>query len=145
MKNALAIGYAIKRRAAHKAKGGMMKCAHGGPAMCSAGCYAEGGMVQNPKLEEAHKSVSRGEAMPHMNKRMGLPHHMAKGGMVEEDPSFDSDDVSEDNGASMDYAMDDLEPEYSEDHDAGMEDDEEDESDRKLHGGILMQILSRKK
>lgn len=36
------------------AKGGEAMCAHGGPAHCMAGCYAEGGMV-NEKLNPHHQ------------------------------------------------------------------------------------------
>lgn len=56
----LAIAYNTQRmagRRSHKmAKGGMagpeqppdIKCAHGGPMKCHAGCYAEGGMAERP-------------------------------------------------------------------------------------------------
>jgi hypothetical protein len=45
-KQAVAIAY---RQAREKAKGGAVMCAHGGPAMCSMGCYAEGGRAEHEK------------------------------------------------------------------------------------------------
>jgi hypothetical protein len=78
-KQAVAIAYAKKREAEHKASGGEMmknfapaymarryarggqvnpkliesqKCAHGGPAMCNMGCYEEGGEVKMERYAE---------------------------------------------------------------------------------------------
>lgn len=58
-KQSLAIAYSTQRAASGRkkmAKGGMagpeqpsdIKCAHGGPAHCMEGCYAEGGMAERP-------------------------------------------------------------------------------------------------
>lgn len=38
------------------AGGEEVMCAHGGRAMCNMGCYAEGGMVQNQKLNPGHQA-----------------------------------------------------------------------------------------
>lgn len=46
MKQGLAIAYSVKRRGKKMADGGMAHCAHGGPAYCNVGCYADGGLVE---------------------------------------------------------------------------------------------------
>ncbi len=46
LKQSLAIAYAMKRKAQHKAHGGDM-CEHGGEEHCMEGCYAEGGNVES--------------------------------------------------------------------------------------------------
>jgi hypothetical protein len=60
-KQAVAIAYAVRRKAQHKAKGGIMKCAHGGPKHCAMGCYAEGGMI--PKVERPHEGEPRNKKL----------------------------------------------------------------------------------
>lgn len=90
----LAIAYDIKRKAGKKkmAHGGMAteaSCAHGGMAMCNEGCYAKGGQVENPKLEQAHMDMPRASSMAEaiMRKRK----MMAEGGMVDLDNHEDGD------------------------------------------------------
>lgn len=62
----MAMGGAVEEKQASKighphsgvaklAGGDMVSCAHGGPASCNMGCYAEGGMVQNQKLHPGHE------------------------------------------------------------------------------------------
>lgn len=60
-KQAVAIAYAVRRKAQHKAKGGPVHCAHGGPEHCAMGCYAEGGMV--PGVEHPHEGEPRNKKL----------------------------------------------------------------------------------
>lgn len=104
----LPMAYAIKSRSKKMAKGGMAHCAHGGPAYCNDGCYADGGLVEemNPmqdshQSEDAAKSSKQGMAyemerdepmneMPNKPKSE-MPHSMdsemaeEEGNMVSED------------------------------------------------------------
>lgn len=60
---ALAIAYSVKKRANKMASGGMAHCAHGGPAYCNVGCYADGGevMMDNGKtIEENYHAIGAG-------------------------------------------------------------------------------------
>lgn len=60
LKQSLAIAYSMKRKAQHKkAQGGDM-CAHGGPAKCNVGCYAEGGSVDSwTKREDNERGINK--------------------------------------------------------------------------------------
>lgn len=77
-KQAVAIAYAVRRKAMKKAEGGMIPgvehphegepmnkklhpCAHGGPVHCDMGCYAEGGEVMD-------KESMEGEVDSHMSR-----------------------------------------------------------------------------
>jgi len=50
----------------------METCAHGGPVHCNAGCYAEGGMVQNQKLHSSHE-VPMDSRLKHQTMVMRAP------------------------------------------------------------------------
>jgi hypothetical protein len=60
-KQAVAIAYAVKRKAQKMAKGGEVMCAHGGPVKCAMGCYAEGGLV--PGVENPHEGEPRNKKL----------------------------------------------------------------------------------
>jgi hypothetical protein len=88
-KQSLAIAYAMKRKAEHKADGGEM-CAHGGPVHCMAGCYAGGGesseqpagpVLDPEKVKQFTKGFNSGDvsisdAVSNAKKALGF----AKGG-----------------------------------------------------------------
>lgn len=85
----LGMAYSINKRSKKMAKGGMAHCAHGGPAYCNAGCYAEGGEVEKEGKEESLSDK--------MKKAIGVPaghdqleqlakEKYAKGGMVKNAP-----------------------------------------------------------
>jgi len=59
-KQAVAIAYAVRSKAQHKAKGGMINCAHGGPVHCSHGCYAEGGQIVPKPKERLGDVIDKG-------------------------------------------------------------------------------------
>jgi hypothetical protein len=84
-KQAVAIAYAVRRKAQHKAKGGLIpgvehphkgepmnkklhphahggpvQCAHGGPDHCAHGCYAEGGEVKEAPEESLGEKIDKG-------------------------------------------------------------------------------------
>jgi hypothetical protein len=75
------------------AEGGMMKeamCAHGGRVSCNQGCYAEGGMVQNQKLNP-HNQPPMDARLKHQIATMRKPGmnlsevaKLAMGGVVEQ-------------------------------------------------------------
>lgn len=114
----LAMAYNMKK-VAHKASGGQM-CAHGGPAMCAMGCYAEGGDVEEPG---PHKDMMKHPM--HSSKgivdRM-MAKKMAKGGMVEND----EEDMLPSHEKALHYAYDDMEdPLYAEGGMVGGEDEVE--------------------
>lgn len=88
--NHLGMAYSIKNRT-KMAKGGVANCAHGGPAYCNAGCYEDGGMVEemhpehdSMQSEDSKKSEMQGMDYEHsMDEPMKDPEDikMAKGGM----------------------------------------------------------------
>jgi hypothetical protein len=89
-KQAVAIAYAVRRKAQHKAKGGMIPgveqphknepmnkklhpCAHGGMTHCAHGCYSDGGQVQGEHKEKLGENIDQGvhnlkEAYDYMKK-----------------------------------------------------------------------------
>lgn len=83
------------------AKGGMMKCAHGGPVSCNAGCYADGGEVMK-------EGMPRDGMLQMEDDNIGMANRkgFANGGMIEDDP-YNEFDVSGD----LDDEMEDLQPE----------------------------------
>src|ERR1700753_1051311 len=90
----LAAAYGAKRMASK----GMMKCAHGGPLMCSKGCYAKGGMVEADDDVDSDADVSfmsRGgmaSLSPQMMAQKIRMQKMAKGGMVMDDENNEEED-----------------------------------------------------
>lgn len=104
----LGMSYSIKNRANKMARGGKVQCAHGGPAYCNAGCYAEGGVAEEMHpmhdsmqaedaeasekeamdYEEAHEEpmkMSKGGFLPaHNMAKMIMAKKMATGGMVKD-------------------------------------------------------------
>lgn len=84
-KQNLAIAYSVQRQN-KKANGGMMKCAHGGRAMCNMGCYAEGGEAMEMKaepmsdMEQDQEPMSMSDAIMHKRSMK----KMAQGGVVED-------------------------------------------------------------
>ena len=134
-KQAVAIAYAVRRKAQHKAKGGMQHCAHGGPAHCAHGCYAEGGEVEHlgdkmhegiQNLKEAYKYSKEHPQEPAHDKELKKEHeehpsisledaekfkkaaHFAEGGEVEE--YDDEEDLHMTHAMRPDH-IDDLEDE----------------------------------
>lgn len=96
-KQAVAIAYAVRRKAQHKAKGGLIPgvehphkgepmnkklhpCAHGGPVHCNMGCYSDGGEVKKGlgekidqgvhALKEAHDYAKRRPQSPEEQKEV---------------------------------------------------------------------------
>lgn len=75
----LAVAYGIQK------KNGSMKCAHGGPVMCHAGCYAKGGEVD--AMKEPMNMIEAIRMKRMMAKKMAL------GGMIENDNGEDDFDM----------------------------------------------------
>jgi len=176
-KQAVAIAYAVKRR--NMAKGGEVKhqcekcghemsmggnvamakggemCAHGGPASCNQGCYAEGGMV-NEKLNPHHepamdprlkKDIHAMQAPGMNDTKVGKLAHggsvvddimkkrMARGGAVE---------AEEDNEPAFAREIDFSNTHYLEDESHDAEDNPSDD-DHSLVGQILSEREKKKR
>jgi hypothetical protein len=94
----LAAAYSIKRRSQKMASGGMAHCAHGGPAYCNMGCYADGGMVEDaPEMSAKSLSYERGIDEP-MNEAANKP----RDPMID---SMDSEEALDEGDMSMDEPM----------------------------------------
>lgn len=92
MKQALAIAYNVKKRSAKMASGGMAHCAHGGPAYCNKGCYADGGEVE--EMHPEHDSMPSEDAPKAEMQAMKYEHGM-------EEPMEDPEDIKMAKGGMM--------------------------------------------
>lgn len=137
------------------AKGGMAHCAHGGPAHCMAGCYAEGGEVNeklNPHHQPAmdphlkkdiHAMKAPGTDLSHVGKlAMGgsvveeiMKKRMAKGGAVESERDAEPAFEREIDFSNAHYLED-------EEHDA---DENPSDDDHSLVGQILSEREKKKR
>ncbi len=108
-KQSLAIAYAMKKKAQHKAKGGPMMCAHGSMNchMCHGGQYAEGGEVAEEKRLEgpflAEEKSSGYHSMPEEHERSN--HHA----MMEDDRMLNQHGEHEEGAMGM---AEDNEPQH---------------------------------
>lgn len=123
----LAAAYGVQKMS----KGGI-KCAHGGPISCSAGCYSKGGEVQNEKL---HPSYEPKMKKPSSIVESIMAKKMASGGEVE-------DAQMSDDSAADDFLTADEESEFPE-HGYPDPDGVESNDPSDMRKGILTKIMSR--
>lgn len=147
-------------KTANMAEGGMMKeamCAHGGRVKCNQGCYAEGGMVQNEKLNP-HNQPPMDARLKHQIATMKKPgmnlsevaklamggvvdqimserKKMAEGGEVESERDYEPD---------FQHTLDLANVHYMEDEEHDVDDNPSDD-DNKLVGQIMMEREKKKK
>jgi hypothetical protein len=142
-------------KTANMAEGGMMKeamCAHGGRVKCNQGCYAEGGMVENQKLNP-HNQPPMDARLKHQIATMKKPgmnlsevaklamggvvdqimserKKMAEGGMVDEEERLREPDFE----PAMDFSN------YN-----YVEDDEHDAEPVEMSNKLVGQIMTDRK
>lgn len=165
--------YAIKTKMNKMASGGSIHCAHGGPAYCNAGCYEEGGLVEemhpekdSMQSEDSEKSVKQSADYEHSMEEpmkdpenikmakggMMHPKHMAKmimmakGGMVDSEESWDKGEEMEPKG---DYSMSDDESmplDHATEYDDRLTAEDDESADQLMlkKGGLLDRVMMRK-
>lgn len=151
----LAMGGKVK----HMAGGEEVSCAHGGRVHCNMGCYAEGGMVQNQKLNPGHqvpmdarlKQQTMAMRAPGMNQSEVAK--LAMGGSVVDEIMKGRKKYAE--GGEVELEERDAEPAFADDLDLAnvlyVEDEEHDvnsnpsDDDQSLVGQILSEREEKKR